>query len=131
LQEETAAESEESGKKEPKNPQVYFDIGIGTQRRSAGRIIMMLRKDIVPKTAENFRALCTHEKGFGFQGSTFHRIIPDFVSFYSVGIGQSCELYDWKHLIYCVFLVKPNQVFPAIVLSNMFHLISSMLIKHI
>lgn len=65
-------------KKVKQNPQVYFDISIGKQE--IGRIIMMLRADIVPKTAENFRALCTHEKGYGYQGSTFHRIIPDFVS---------------------------------------------------
>ncbi|XP_066904279.1 peptidyl-prolyl cis-trans isomerase-like [Halyomorpha halys] len=61
-----------------KNPQVYFDIQIGNNR-NAGRIIMLLRSDVVPKTAENFRALCTHERGFGYQGSTFHRIIPDFM----------------------------------------------------
>lgn len=66
-------------KKAKQNPQVYFDISIGQQE--IGRVIMMLRADIVPKTAENFRALCTHEKGYGYQGSTFHRIIPDFVSF--------------------------------------------------
>ena len=88
------------------NPKVYFDMTIGGT--AAGRIIMELRSDVAPKTAENFRCLCTGEKGMGksgkplhFKGSAFHRVIPDFMCQESIGHwGKPCETM-WNHVKPC------------------------------
>ena len=66
------------------NPRVFFDVSIGGSR--LGRVVLQLFADVVPKTAENFRQLCTGESGNTasgvprhFKGCTFHRVIKDFM----------------------------------------------------
>ena len=62
------------------NPVVYFDISIAG--RPVGRIEMTLRADVTPKTAENFRAICTGEKSqeLIYKNNVFHRVIKGFMA---------------------------------------------------
>ena len=66
----------------PDNPVVFFDVSLGGQ--GIGRIVMELFKDVVPRTAENFRQFCTGEfrlngVPIGYKNCTFHRVIKDFM----------------------------------------------------
>ena len=81
------------------NPRVFFDLAIGGKK--AGRMVFELFKDTTPRTAENFRALCTGEKGVGksgkalhYKGNIFHRVIPKFMAQggdFTVGNGSGGE----------------------------------------
>ena len=77
----------------PGNPKVFFDVDIDGKR--VGRIEMELFASLCPKTCENFRCLCTGERGVGlsdvplwFKGNVFHRVLPDFM----------CQAGDLTHL---------------------------------
>ncbi|XP_063992137.1 peptidyl-prolyl cis-trans isomerase D isoform X1 [Diachasmimorpha longicaudata] len=77
-------EDAEDDEGDGKNPIVFLDIGVDGE--TVGRVIIELFKDVVPRTAENFRALCTGEKGIGthgkklhYKGTIFHKIVPQFM----------------------------------------------------
>lgn len=59
------------------NPRVFLKVAANDE--PLGMVTIELFAHIVPKTAENFRVLCTEERGFGFKNSIFHRVIPDFM----------------------------------------------------
>ena len=60
---------------------MYFDVrlGRGASATALGRVVMELRADVAPKTAENFKQLCEKPEGEGYVGSRFHRVIPSFM----------------------------------------------------
>jgi peptidylprolyl isomerase len=107
---------------------VFFDVTIGG--REAGRIVMGLFGETVPKTAENFRALCTGEKGVGqvykkplhFEGSGFHRIIPNFMIqggdfTHGSGIGGE-SIYGGKFNGMCTLLILVYKFLPRLFIWN-------------
>ncbi len=79
-EEVTAVDGDSEGAppaKKKANPRIFLQIRVGSE--TIGKLVIELFSDVVPRTAENFRCLCTGEKGFGYKGSPFHRIIPQFM----------------------------------------------------
>ncbi|KAF3794414.1 Peptidyl-prolyl cis-trans isomerase [Nymphaea thermarum] len=76
----------------------FFDIEIGGDL--VGRIVLGLYGDIVPLTVQNFRALCTGEKGFGYKGSSFHRIIKDFMIQGGDFVKGNTPWLDERHVVF-------------------------------
>jgi peptidylprolyl isomerase len=113
-------------------PRVYLDIAIAGEG-PAQRLVFELFTDIVPKTAENFRALCTGEKGRGrfgkplhFKGSSLHRIIPGFMAQggdFTNGDGTGGESIYGRTFPDENFKMRHNQ--PGLLSTILYHLCAS------
>lgn len=66
--------------RERQGPRVYLDVKIGDDEAGGGRIVLDLFAKTHPRTSENFRQLCLGTPGWGYRGTTFHRIIPGFMN---------------------------------------------------
>ncbi|ODQ67310.1 peptidyl-prolyl cis-trans isomerase B1 [Nadsonia fulvescens var. elongata DSM 6958] len=73
----SAAKASDETVDAPITHKVYFDIKQGD--KDLGRVVMGLYGSVVPKTVENFRSLAVGDHGFGYEGSSFHRVIKDFM----------------------------------------------------
>lgn len=69
------------GNPSPDNTLVYFDLKLGRYGAGTpiGRVVIELKDDVTPRTAENFKQLCLAPEGQGYRGSRFHRVIPNFM----------------------------------------------------
>jgi len=65
---------------EPKEDNTRCWLRVAAGGEDIGKVTFEIKDDVVPKTAKNFVALCTHEKGFGYKGTPFHRVIPGFMA---------------------------------------------------
>jgi hypothetical protein len=91
---------ESKRKREMAKQRCFLDISIGGELE--GRIVVELYKDVVPKTAENFRALCTGEKGIGPNtGVPLHYKVRIVLSPFSLSAGFSSSSLDF--LCFCTF----------------------------
>lgn len=95
------------------NPRVFLKVAADGE--PLGIVTIELFSHIVPKTAENFRVLCTGERGFGFKSSIFHRVIPDFMCQVRIQIGLVIYV---KH---SEPIVEPSLVSPPFSLAGWRH----------